>query len=89
MLFRILILILALGTAGITQAELVIEINKGNDEPLPIAIVPFGWSAGVSVADDVASIVESDLHRSGLFDPLSRNDMLSRPTASADVFFKD
>lgn len=89
MLVRVLSLIIALSLAGFARAELVIEINKGNDDPLPIAIVPFGWDPGLSVSEDVAAVVESDLHRSGLFEPLSRNDMLSRPTSSSEVFFKD
>ncbi len=86
---RILSLLLLCSLPSLLQAELVIEINKGNEDPLPIAIVPFGWSAGLSAAEDVAAIVESDLHRSGLFEPLSRNDMLSRPSSSAEVYFRD
>jgi TolB protein len=89
MLIRVLSVMFLLCLSFTVRAELVIEINKGNDDPVPIAIVPFGWNPGMSVAEDIASIVESDLHRSGLFSPLSRNDMLSRPVSSAEVYFRD
>lgn len=71
------------------SAELSIEINKGNAEPVPIAVVPFAWQAGVTVAEDVAAIIEADLHRSGLFSALSRGDMLSRPSSSSEVYYGD
>lgn len=89
MLTRILSVLLVCCLANVARAELVIEINKGNDDPIPIGIVPFGWDPGLSVSEDIGSIVESDLHRSGLFEPLSRNDMLSRPNSSSEVYFKD
>lgn len=73
----------------LVRAELTIEVNQGNDDPVPIAIVPFGWKPGLTVAEDIASIVESDLHRSGLFKPLSRADMLSRPASADEVYFRD
>ena len=70
-------------------ADLTIEINEGKDDPVPIAVVPFGWKAGVTLREDVASIVERDLHRSGLFEPLSRADMLSRPANANEVYYRD
>ncbi len=89
MLRRALILVFMLGCAAASRADLTIEINKGNDDPLPIAVVPFGWKAGVTLQDDVAAIVERDLHRSGLFNPLSRADMLSRPSNASEVYYRD
>lgn len=72
-----------------SHADLTIEINEGKDDPVPIAVVPFGWKAGVTLREDVASIVERDLHRSGLFEPLSRADMLSRPAKASEVYYRD
>ena len=89
MVSRILLTVAALTMAAMAQAQLTIEINKGNDDPVPIAIVPFAWDPGVAIPEDIAAIVESDLHRSGLFEPLSRNDMLSRPSRSSEVYFRD
>lgn len=74
---------------AVQAADLTIEINRGNDNPLPIAVVPFSWQAGFSMPEDIAGIVESDLHRSGQFAPVPRTDMLSRPNSSREVFFGD
>ena len=71
------------------QAELVIEITAGRDNPTSIAVVPFAWSGWGSADQDVAQIVQQDLHRSGQFAPLGRADMLSLPSAEAEVFFRD
>ncbi|WP_372863281.1 Tol-Pal system beta propeller repeat protein TolB [Spongiibacter sp.] len=89
MLKRVLLLMVMLGCAMASQAELTIEINEGKDDPVPIAVVPFGWKAGVTLREDVAAIVERDLHRSGLFNPLSRADMLSRPANAGEVYYRD
>ena len=50
------------------KAEPVIDITKGNIEPMPIAIPDFyGSQAGA----DIARVVSADLERSGLFKPIS------------------
>ena len=71
------------------RAELTVQITKGMDDAIPIAIVPFGWTQPSRLPEDVASIVEADLHRSGQFRPLARADMLSRPTEQSQVFYRD
>ncbi|MEZ5879047.1 MAG: Tol-Pal system beta propeller repeat protein TolB [Nitratireductor sp.] len=50
------------------QARVVIDINKGTIEPLPIAITDFGGALG----PEIASIVEADLRDSGLFKPIEK-----------------
>ena len=50
------------------QARVVIDINKGTIEPLPIAITDFGGALG----PEIASIVEADLRNSGLFKPIEK-----------------
>lgn len=70
------------------KAELIIEITKGVTDATSIAIVPFDWS-GQRLSEDVAQIVEADLHRSGQFAPLPRSRMLSRPTEESQVFYRD
>ena len=73
------------------QAQLVIEITKGQANAIPIAIVPFGWSGAAALPEDVAGVVSADLQRSGRFAPLARRDIdpIGRPTAGADIRFQD
>ncbi|MEZ5508829.1 MAG: Tol-Pal system beta propeller repeat protein TolB [Gammaproteobacteria bacterium] len=75
--------------ASIARAELTVEITKGLDDAIPIAIVPFGWSQPNRLPEDVSAIVSADLYRSGQFKPLDRADMLSRPTEASQVFYRD
>ncbi|WP_431023244.1 Tol-Pal system beta propeller repeat protein TolB [Halomonas sp. H5] len=68
------------------QANLTIEITRGSDRAIPIAIVPFG---GEALPEDLARIVGDDLARSGQFEPLSRDSLISRPNRSEDVNYRD
>ena len=71
------------------RAQLVIEITSGADQLLPIAVVPFGYSGTSPLPEDVAGIVESDLQRSGVFEAIPRENMLSLPNSSKNVFYRD
>ncbi|UTW01580.1 Tol-Pal system protein TolB [Marinomonas rhizomae] len=71
------------------RAQLVIEITSGADQLLPIAVVPFGYDGVDALPEDVAQIIEADLARSGLFQPISRSNMLSMPSKESDVFYRD
>lgn len=75
--------------AAQANAELVIELTSGVDNPVPVAAVPFGLTGGGYLADDVAQIIADDLVRSGQFRSIPRNDMLGRPTREQDVFYRD
>ena len=70
-------------------AQLTIEITRGADDPTAIAIVPFGWQMNSQPREDVASIVEADLQRTGQFAPVPREDMLGTPTDPTDVYYRD
>ncbi len=72
-----------------SQAELTIEITQGVDRPVPIAVVPFGWDGVTAVPEDVASVIASDLYRSGLFSIMKQENMLSLPSRQSEVFFRD
>jgi len=63
----------ALLAAPPADAALEVRIDQGVTEPLPIAIPDFIGvnSEAVSVGQDVAGVVRSDLERSGLFRPLN------------------
>ena len=72
------------------DAQIVVEVTRGVERPVPIAIVPFGWEGpGPQPPLDVAALVASDLGNSGRFAPMAVEDMVSRPTQPADVRFQD
>jgi TolB protein len=68
-----------------SYAELNIEITKGVESALPVAVVPF---ATQSAPVDIRGIVNADLARSGYFTMMSDSSMPSRPSTSAEVDFK-
>ncbi len=71
------------------RAQLVIEITRGQEDAVPIAIVPFGWESTGTAPFDVAEVVAADLKRSGRFAPLDRKDMIDRPTRGDQIRFQD
>ncbi|MBT8149342.1 MAG: Tol-Pal system protein TolB [Gammaproteobacteria bacterium] len=77
-----------LGCAALVHADLTIEITQGVDNPTKIAIVPFVHS-GESLPADLAGIVAADLTRSGRFDVLPREAMLSSPRNAGEVVYLD
>lgn len=85
---KILLLLLSVWATG-ANADLVIDV-QGVSKPTPVAIVPFGWQgSGTAMPLDVASVINSDLRRSGRFAPIAEADMLQKPTDGADVDFDD
>jgi TolB protein len=86
-----LVLAVTLLHAGLAQAQLRIEIRRGVERPVPMAIVPFSWEAvpGTPLPLDVAGVVTADLASSGRFDPIDERDMVSRPTQPEQVDFGD
>jgi TolB protein len=71
------------------KAELTIEITQGIASSIPISVVPMKWSGAEALPENVGDIVRSDLERSGHFSVLSPDDMLSHPSQSEDVYFRD
>ncbi len=80
---RLLILSWLLIAAIPAHADLNIVIDEGVSGALPIAVVPFKSTGSLPV--DVTEVVEADLKRSGLFDPLPENRMLAKPSRPEDV----
>jgi TolB protein len=71
------------------HSDLTIEITKGMEGAIPIAVVPFGGSdTGDAAPENVAAIISSDLSRSGRFAPLPDRDLVSRPTDIAQVQYQ-
>ncbi len=65
------------------SAQLVVDVNKGVVEPLPIAITDF--IAGDELGQEISQIVSADLKRSGLFAPIDKGafiEKISNPDAS-------
>ncbi len=81
--------LLLLGMTGQAAAVLTIEVNKGVNVGIPIAIVPFGLQGVTDAVGATADVIEADLGSTGKFDPVPRNTFLSRPTNLQQVQFKD
>jgi TolB protein len=70
-------------------AELVVEVTKGQDDAIPIAIVPFNSPTEAAASFDVAQLVGDDLARSGRFKSMARTDMIEQPHMGASITFDD
>lgn len=60
-------------------ARVEININKGNVEPLPIAITDFMSSDGIGA--QVSAVIAADLQRSGLFAPVNKSAFIEKITS--------
>ena len=80
---------LALSLSGVRAVALTIEITKGADGGIPIAVVPFKWQGQTALPVEVGDIIAADLYRSGQFNPLPVDDFLSRPSDESEVKYKD
>jgi len=70
------------------SAQLRIEIVDGVEGAIPIAVVPFDWQSQAQRPESgVADIAGADLARTGLFEALSTDLMIERPTSPAAVGF--
>lgn len=72
-----------------SAAELNIEITQGVDNPIPVAVVPFEWNGAGTPPADVAEVIGNNLEQVGEFQALSRANMLSMPSSSDEVYFRD
>lgn len=67
-------------------AALEMELTKGIDSAIPIAVVPFGWNSyGEQPTSDVSAIIANDLSISGRFHLLEKQSMRNFPHAAKDV----
>ncbi|NOR70500.1 MAG: Tol-Pal system protein TolB, partial [Methylomarinum sp.] len=87
---RILLISLIVLFVPLARAELTIEITKGVETAVPIAVVPFGWQGAARQSPvNLSSVVKADLTRSGLFKALPDRDMLTTPTETEKVRFRN
>lgn len=72
------------------RAELSIEITKGVEKAVPIAIVPFGWQGQAPKAPmNLTDVIQADLDRSGIYKTLAKTDMLTKPTVAKKIRFRN
>lgn len=76
-------------SASVHAAELNIEITRGVDNPIPVAVVPFAWQGDGLLDEDVAQIIGNNLEQVGEFRALSRANMLSMPSEEREVHYRD
>lgn len=86
---RKLLLLICLWLPLQASAQLVIEITQGIDNPTAMAVSPFSWSGHDRLPEDVASIIDANLARTGLFNMLPRSQMLSFPDTQQNVHYRD
>lgn len=73
----------------LAQAALRIEITKGADGAIPIAVVPFEQiGQKIRPVSAVSSIVASDLQRSGRFAPIKLEKLIATPKDLEEVNYK-
>ncbi|MGF0539348.1 Tol-Pal system beta propeller repeat protein TolB [Agrobacterium sp. ES01] len=77
-LIRILVAAAALAGVFATPAFALVEINinKGNVEPLPIAVTDFVSNGDVGAK--ISAVIEADLKRSGLFAPIGHQAFIEK-----------
>jgi TolB protein len=78
--------------SGAARADLTIDVNKGNAQPMPIAISPLAGGAPdeTQLGSDIANVVSADLERSGLFKPIDRKAFIQSPDSlQQNVRFAD
>jgi TolB protein len=86
-LMRLSILWLLLVFPFMARAALTIEIVGGAAQQIPIAVVPFAQP--VAEPDNLATIINSDLRRSGLFRALETRGIADQPHALAEVKYPE
>ena len=82
-------LILSVWCSWINATLDTIIIDQGQDDPVKVAVVPFKMSGDLEEAVNLSDIIAFDLIRSGQFDPLPSENMLSLPSNAQEVFFRD
>lgn len=71
------------------QAELQIEITRGQGQAELIGVVPFGWSGSGAKPFALTDVISADLGRTGRFAPIPPDRMLQKPTSGAEIDFSD
>lgn len=80
--------VVAISITTNAHAQLEITVRGGTERAIPVAVVPLqGNNASDPV--DVSRIISNNLERSGLFDPLPREDMLEKPATPEELSLRN
>jgi TolB protein len=81
-------LIVLLLASGGARAELHIDLNRGQTQPMPIALPPFGGEGGNGqLGHQIVGVVSNDLQGSGLFQPLDPRSFIQDVSTGAPPDF--
>ena len=82
----VLLGLLAVFLAAPARAEIEVNVNRGDVQPLPVAVPAFGGTQGA----DIAQVIAANLQRSGLFRPLDPASFVEKNlTAAVQPRFAD
>jgi TolB protein len=70
----------AFAVPGAARADIEVNVNRGDVQPLPIALPAFG---GGQVGADIAGVISANLQRSGLFRPLDPASFIEKDLNAA------
>jgi TolB protein len=75
-----IVLVIAAALAAPANAQVHVNVDEGNLNPMPIAVVDFlgGSPAAQQVGRDVGSVIRANLDRSGLFRPIDQQAFIER-----------
>ena len=87
---KIIIFLLTILFPSISYALIEVDITRGNLNPLPVAVSPLFYDKNSksidkkkldieNIGSEISSIIENNLKRSGLFNPLDKKAFLQKP----------
>ncbi len=81
----IIVAIMVLTLPTVAHAQIDVDVNNPNVQPVPIAVPDFiaQGPEAQKLAVDIAGVIANDLERSGLFAPIDKRAFLSQPAALA------
>jgi len=74
---------------SLAHAQLTIPVYEGVDNPTKIAVVPFNWEGEGRQPENFSQIISDNLRRSGFFETMPTQNMLSFPSPGARLNFRD
>ena len=89
-LFKMVLLSFAFSLLNsLSAAKLIIPVTGSVDDATPVAVIPFEYAGTSSAPYDFADVIAADLQSSGEFDPMSRSDMVVKPSDGALFNYSD
>jgi len=88
-IFSVISLLLSICFINVANAALEIEISGGGAQQIPVAILPFAETTGVSTKEMIHQIVAADLKSSGLFRVLDTRGMANLPTTPPQIKYPE